>query len=292
MCADGSDGPDQAARPDRAGPRQGPGPVTDKFGRVGFYRRLTVTPPSYWRRAAWLIVASASVVLVVLVFGAVRLAGPNGRSGQVDAFPGLPTGGLLTPQPPRTNTLVMPPTPGHNTDQSNADQGDAGQSTARPSTQPQADMRTSIESPAGGSPTGQPPDPDGGIPTGGPPSTGSATPSPEPDAAAVMDATGRFFGLLPEDIDNAWLMMNAEGQRPNFAEFSRSWRRYRDVELLHATAGAEATTTIASVRVTERKGTSTTQRWKLTFGRGGQPVINELVLLDPAPQAGPPVNTP
>jgi hypothetical protein len=259
---------------DRPGPKLGPGPVTDKFGRVGLYRRVSITPPSNWRKASWLIVATASVVLVVLVHGAVRLAGPNGRSGQIDAFPGLPTGGLLTPQPPQTSTIAMP----HPSQ-------DADQRTSTPPTQPGTGVPTSEEAPAGGQPGTQPPTPGGRTPGAGPPPwTGGATSSSSQDEEVgdVAGATGQFFDLLPENIGAAWLMMNPEDQQMDFEEFNRVWRRYDHVEMVHTTIGPDPTTVVATVVVTDHKGVSSTQYWKLTYQRGGQPLINELVRLEPS----------
>jgi len=301
MRADGPSGPDrpdlhdpdrhgQDDPSDRAGPKRAPGPVTGEFGRIGFSRRMSMTRPSSWRNAAWLIVATASVVLLVLVHGAVRLAGPNGRSGQVDAFPGLPTGGLLTPQPPRTNTLPLPYPPSQGEDQN----------TSAPATQAGGTgMQTSLEAPGGEQTDARTPASDAGTSTGGPPpSTGRPTSAPNQNGdqdqdgdVDVMDATDRFFGLLPENTDAAWLMMDPEDQQMSFGDFNRMWRRYADVELLDDTVGADPMTVIASVKVTERSGVSATQRWKLTYQGGGNLVICELVQLDPA-ATGLPVNTP
>lgn len=266
-----ADGPDRANRSDRARPKQGPGPVTGEFGRVGFYRRMSVTAPSNWRKATWLIVAMASVVLIVLVFGAVRLAGPDGRSEQADAFPGLPTGGLLTPQP--RHTLVLPDTKSNDADQSLSES--------------QTGTQTSPETSDGDQPDAGLPDTDGSGPTGALPSSrGSASSSPQPDGIPndIGDATERFFGLLPEDVNAAWLMMDSEDQPQDFGQFSRSWRSYEDVALQNVMVSTD-TTVIASIRVTERKGSSATQRWELTFQLGGVLVIDRLVQLDSGPSA-------
>lgn len=268
---------DRNNRPDRSGPKLGPGPVTDSFGRVGLYRRVSITPPSNWRKAAWLIVATASVVLVVLVHGAVRLAVPNGRSGQIDAFPGLPTGGLLTPQPPRTSMLAGP-----------YPSQDAGQQTPAPPTQPGTGIQTPQEAPAGGQPYAQPSAPGGRTSTGGPMSGSATSSSSQDEDAEVAEATDRFFGLLPENTDAAWLMMNPQGQQMSSAEFNRIWRRYQDVELVSTTVGADPTIVVATVVVTDHRGVSATLHWKLTYQRG-EPVINKLELLDPDPNGQQPI---
>lgn len=282
-----ADEPERAGRIDRAdrpGPKRAPGPVTGEFGRIGWYRRMPMTGPSNWRKATWLIVAMASVVLVVLVFGAVRLTGPYGRSEHVDAFPGLPTGGLLTPQP--RHTLVLPETKSD----------DAGQGMSEQQTQPGTGTQTSRDTTTGDRPDDQAPGVDGSGPTGTPPpSSGSAAPSPSPngDLNDIVDATERFFGLLPEDVDAAWLMMDAADQPQDFAQFNRSWRRYQEVELQDVPVGTGETTVVASIRVTDHKGISATQQWELTFRRGGELVIDKLVLLDSGPSVSHPSgNTP
>ena len=67
-------------------------------------------PPSSWRNAAWSVVAVTTVVLIVLVFTAVRLAGPDRRFGRIDAWvnnAAVATYGTLTEVPPEEFRRVV-----------------------------------------------------------------------------------------------------------------------------------------------------------------------------------------
>jgi hypothetical protein len=235
---------------------------------------VSVTPPSSWRKAAWFIVAACSVVLVVLVFAAVRLAGPDGRFGKIDAFPGLPTGGLLTPQPPSSDTLAEPtseaaeePRP----DSAEPSLGpDSGSETALPPGDP---ARPGPEQPGQGG---------GGDPTEGPPSVNTAPPPEDPPIQVdeLLGATQQFFDVLPENIEAAWQMMSPQARSHGPDKFDKHWRKFRDVQLQSTSVDVGRSTVTAVVFVTGKNGKTATQRWKLTYRQEGSLAIDDAVLED------------
>lgn len=247
----------------------------DKFGDLGLpVTPVSVTPPSSWRKAAWFTVAASTIVLIVLVFTAVHLAGPGLRIGRIDAFPGLPTGGLLTPQPGPTGTMADPPP-------EVTDEAEQHSESSQPNSG--GGSATAAGPPGQGQPGGGPPPGDGG--DGQNEETLSASTQEQPPAGVdqMLNATQTFFDVLPEDVPAAWAMTspnyrgNGDEQRKRFDKY---WRKLRDVQLREVATDAEELTATATVFVTGHNGRSATQRWKLTYVQDGEFAIDELDLLD------------
>lgn len=247
-------------------------------------------PPSSWRNAAWSVVAITTVVLIVLVFTAVRLAGPDRRFGRIDAFPGLPTGGLLTPerQEPQASEQVAAPAPTR-TDERRT-------TTARQSQLP-GGAASVPAAPGEGRPGEQPPPPgqsgSGGgggsgspLPTSVPsqPTSQPSSPAPTHEDPDVVEITQLFFGYLPGDLQAAWDLTGPRVRILGFEEFSRVWGQYRLVRLLQVTVGADGVTVVATIEVTEHKGAISIQRWKLTYLLGESPLIDQASMLASDPQ--------
>lgn len=238
--------------------------------------------PNLWRRIAWLVVGATSLALVVVVFAAVRMAGPDGRIGRLDAFPGVPTGGLLTPQQPETGEPAADPTAGDSGTGSDGGPATAAPAPGQDATEPRP---SAVEQPRGQQPGATQPTGRPGSPA---PTTGATVPSgssPSPTVARtppdVVDATYRFFGYLPEDPESAWQMLSP---RSGYEEFRAQWQQYSAVELQYVTVGADGTTVVATLSVTEYKGATTAQRWKLIYEVSETAVISQVTLLERAPQ--------
>jgi hypothetical protein len=254
---------------------------------ISLHTPVSVTPPSSWRKAAWFIVGAASIVLVVLVFAAMRLAGPEDRIGRIDAFPGLPTGGLLTPQQPEaaepaaTAEPPAPDEPGSSPSVESAPGGDGG------ATVPQAPGGTEPGRPGENRPPGQSGGSGGGSrptegrpePTGGAQPTSPGTTDVEEN---VVDSTHRFFGFLPHDLEAAWEMVSPRVRVLGFEAFREQWGQYSDVRLQHVEVGTDGTTVVATLQVTEHKGETWTQRWKLSYRFSETLVIDEVTMIEGA----------
>lgn len=265
------DGRDERSRPEQR-PDDSPGDAD---------WTLEPTPsPSSWRTAAWLAVAVTSVALIVLVFAAVRLAGPDGRIGRIESFPGLPTGGLLTPQQPSAGVPAASPTAGATGHQRTTVTAQSRPEQGGPATVPGSQVRTrpGDPQPTGGGGGGQQPTTDPAQPTGT-----TASPSVTEAQADVVASTYEFFGFLPGDLESAWNMMSPRVQLQGFEEFRLYWNQYSDVELQYVTVGADGTTVVATVNVTEHKGETSSQRWKLIYQLGETVVIDEATLLERGP---------
>lgn len=257
-----SDGRDERDQPD-AGPR-GSRHVPEP-----------AVPPSSWRNAAWIVVAAASVALIVLVFTTVRLAGPDREFGRIESFPGLPTGGLLTPQQPSTGM----PAAASSATAAAGFEGTAAPSNVVPG---QPSSQAVPEAPGGEHRPGVPeptipgaPAPIPGTPTS---STAPTSPAVAEDDVDVVALTYRFFGHLPDDPAAAWQLMSPQVQ--GYEEFAQLWQPYSAVVVQYVTVGADGRTVVATVQVSEYKGATTSQRWKLVYEAGENALISQATLLE------------
>jgi len=236
--------------------------------------------PSSWRKAAWIIVAAASTALIVLVFTAVRMAGPDRRFGRIDAFPGLPTGGLLTPQQPSAGRPAAEAT---------AAATSAAQRTTVPAMPVPGQQQSTVVVPLPGGDRPSEPQPTGrgggSGPTSGPAAISATTTAPAPTGGgedlSVVDVTYLFFGFLPDDPASAWELTSARVQQQSYETFRLYWGQYSDIDVQYVTVGADGWTVVATILVTPHKGETTSQRWKLIYQLGQTVVIDQATLLDP-----------
>jgi hypothetical protein len=261
-------------------------PEPDGFGELDLIvTPVSVTPPRTWRRAAWFAVGASCVVLTVLVFAAARLAGPGGTD-RLDAFPGLPTGGLLTPQPlgppvqPRPDTSTSQPEPrvgaggqpastGSNGTQGGAEHpsgGDQGQPRGGP-----AAPRTTAPG-SGGSDIGTAAAPTVSML----PSTGR----PAVTAEDMVSTTRTFFATLPGDIDAAWEMVGPRVKVRGYDSFRAQWANVDDLQLQSVVVDADGSTVIATVQIVRKGGSTTVERFELTFRQSSSVQIDDFRPLD------------
>jgi len=246
---------------------------------------VSVTPPRTWRRAAWFAVAASCAVLTVLVFAAVRLAG--GSFDRVEAFPGLPTGGLLTAQP--LGPPVRPPLP----------LTTAGDDRAAPHGGPST---AAAGNPGGaGGPHG---DGRGGV-LGDSTGTWTATPTADPPGESVpppqvsvlptvghpaatpddlVDGTRTFYDQLPANIDAAWAMVGPRVKVQGYDAFRQQWAGATEVHLQQLVVDADKSTVLATVGLVMGDGVERVQRYRLVFRRGNPMIIDEIT---PIAERGP-----
>jgi hypothetical protein len=250
---------------------------------------VSVTPPRTWRRAAWFAVGASCGVLTMLVFAAVRLAGPD----RIDAFPGLPTGSLLTAQP--LGPSVHPETP----EETRADRSGSSGGSGQPDT-------TADGAPGEGGPTGTSGS-DGRwnstrtwtvAPTGDGPHGESvteptiimlpATGRPPVSAEELVEGTKRFYGLLPHNIEAAWAMVGPRVKAQGYENFRKQWADATVVRLRQVTVDADDSAVLATVHMITTDGAEHVQRFRMTFRKGHSLVIDEIVPLadDGRPPAG------
>ena len=244
---------------------------------------VSVTPPRTWRRAAWFAVGASCVVLTVLVFAAARLAGPESPFDRLDAFPGLPTGGLLTAQPPE------PPGPSRPGDDPTAADGttptaDGDPTSAGAAHQPGRQGEQSDRGPGGG--------PAGVTRTGSPTTTSydhlgdptvqpsvSLLPtvgSPPVTADSLIAATRSFYELLPKNVEAAWNMVGPRVKVQGFESFRKQWADAAQVHLQRVVVNANDSTVLATVLFVGTEDDEYVQRFLLTFRQGNALTIEEI----------------
>ena len=237
---------------------------------------ISVTPPRAWRRAAWFAVAAACVVLVGLVVATARLAG--GPFDRLDAFPGLPTGGLLTAQP--IGPPVHPPLM-----TTEAGWGDSSSPGGRPGAAPggtgaggsRGDDRSGgpglasssrTDSPTGGRSRGQ----------SAPPTVSVLPTTGNPPVAAddLVAGTTAFYDQLPNNIGSAWAMVGPEEQAQGYDAFSNQWADVAEVQLREVVVNANDSVVLATVRMVTNGGVERVDRYRLFFHKADQLVIDEI----------------
>jgi len=242
---------------------------------------VSVTPPGTWRRAAWFAVAASCVVLIVLVFAASRLAGPESPLDRLDAFPGLPTGGLLTAQPlgpqvhPGPTATTDGARPGGTAAGATAGadgNGPGGGPAAHDGRgdQERRSSRTGTAAPAPSEPRGAstPPEPTVSLL----PSTGR----PPVTAADLVSATRTFYEQLPRNVDAAWNMVGPRVKVQGFDSFRRQWGDAAEVNLQQVVVDADASSVLATVRIVPADGAERFQTFELVIRQGSSLVIDEI----------------
>lgn len=234
-----------------------------------------------WRKAAWLAVGASTVAVLVLVVAAARIAGPESPFQRIDAFPGLPTGGLLTARPPATPTTQQP--------QPSTTPGAAG--TAVPSSQPIAGVERSdgqgplshpgpVDGP--GRPTRTTAPTPSGFDTGEPssPPSVSVLPStgvPLVTAADLIAATTQFYDALPGDPQSAWNLLGTKLREEGFDNFRRQWTNVAAVKAMQLVVNSDASSVLATVRMVTVNGGDFVRNFELVFGReSGVLVIDDI----------------
>lgn len=245
-------------------------------------------PPRTWRRAAWVAVGASCVVLTVLSFAATRLVGPQGSLDRIRAFPGLPTGGLLTPQPlgqpPAQPTPTATATPGpHSGTPETGSTGGGQRAGPHQGRQPQAGEQQEGH--------GDPSQPGTSAPCCGPaptptgqsaPPTVSVLPTtghPPVTADDMVSATRAFYDRLPHDVDGAWAMLGPGMKSRGKESFHRQWAEVSAVHLLRVVVNADDSSAEATVMIVSSDGIEHVERYELVFRSSGTVVIDEIVPL-------------
>jgi hypothetical protein len=220
-----------------------------------------------WRSAAWFAVGASCTVLIVLAFAAARLTGAPADAG--NAFPGLPTGGLLTAQPPESQTQ------GHRPPSTSGDGGDPLEpgatdgGTGQVQHGPPDDATTAGHSgaPGGAAAAG----------TGGP----SVTYLPPDDppagqAQAVVDTTVQFYDRLARDVDSAWGLVGARVKVHGLESFRKQWAGIAAARVQEVVVDAGAETVLATVALTGTDGRAQVRQYRLEFRRGDPGVVQDV----------------
>lgn len=240
---------------------------------------VSVNRPASWRRAAWLAVGASSAVLVALVFAAGRLAEPD----RIDAFPGLPTGGLLTAQQPGpqgqpepgVSTVAdgTPPSGAAGSSATAGGTGGGGLAASEAGEGPGGATMTATRTSTGDN---EPPR-STSVPTVSVlPSTGS----PPVGADELIDGAVQFYSLLPEDIDGAWQMVGPSVRAGGYEGFRRQWSDVTDVRLQEVVVDADESTVLATVEVDATDGDKQVRQYRMVFRGGGRSLtIEELDLV-------------
>lgn len=255
----------------------------DAFGELDLAATpVSVTPPRSWRRAAWFAVGASCVVLTVLVFAAARLAGPESPFDRLDAFPGPPTGGLLTAQPPGP---AVPTGAGDPTVAGEHSDTVAGAATRTgtgdaPGQQNQPEGDGPGSGPAGSTGPGGAPVTSQvrtGEPTANPtvsllPTIGSPPVTPED----MIDATRLFYESLPKDVDTAWGMVGPRVKVQGYETFRQQWADVTTVDLLRVVVNANDSSVLATVRTVTTEGAEHVDNFLLVFRQGNALTIEEI----------------
>lgn len=244
---------------------------------------VSVTPPRTWRHAAWFAVAASCVVLIVLAFAASSLTGPGGPLDRIDAFPGLPTGGLLTAQPPGSAAQSQQPVqPQQDHSQTALAEGPTGASigTAPGNGQPAAAGDGNSD---GGRPghvgTAVPPP---GVPGGQsvpPAPTVTVAPSagrPPATPADLVETTRTFYEHLPADLHGAWAMVGPRVKAQGFEAFRQQWADIVLVRLQRVVVDPDASSVLATVQVVAKDGSEQIRQFQLLFHKSSSLLIDEI----------------
>lgn len=265
---------------DAPAPPESPDPFDDLDLAIS---PVSVTPPRTWRQAAWFAVAASCVVLTVLVFTAAKLAGPRSPFDRLDAFPGLPTGGLLTARPPATPVLTT--APGANTThQDRPTVLGAPPSAGIAVTPGRADVPQPDADPSG---VGRSPrQTTTGI-------TGFTDPTPAPmvsllpttgqppvSADSLITATQVFYDALPDDLVTAWGMVGQRIRMEGFDNFRRQWTNTAEVTLQQVVVNPNDSSVVASVLILTTDDRQHLQQFRLTFHAGHGLVIEDIEAID------------
>ena len=237
---------------------------------------VSVTPPPTWRRAAWFSVGASCVVLTVLVFAAALLA--ERPFDRIDAFPGLPTGGLLTAQPlgpPVHPVPAGPPGAGGDGHTALGGQPGDGQGNGGPLGSDGSDDSDGRSSPGSAGPTGE--QARGDAPTAPMVTVMPTTGQPPPVTAEDLVAgTTRFYDQLPRNVDAAWAMVGPRVKVQGYDSFRKLWGDATEVRLQQIVVDADGSSVLATVQLVTADGVEHVQRFHLTFRKGRSMIIDDI----------------
>lgn len=237
---------------------------------------MSIVPPRTCRRAAWVAVAASCAILAALVFAAARLTG--GPFQRIDAFPGLPTGGLLTAQPQRSAAHLGAATTAPadqdgaaaSIDSADVDAGNApGNGGPKDDTEQARPHLTETASPT---------DPGLRSQTGPPPMVTilPATGRPPVAPADLVAATTAFYSQLPDNIEGAWAMVAPRARAQGFEAFRTQWADTTDVQLKKMVVSPDDSTVLATVKLVTSDGSKRDQQYRMVFRGVGPPAIDEI----------------
>lgn len=238
------------------------------------------------RRVGWLAVAATCVVLTAIMFAAATLTGSEGDTDRIDSFPGPPTGGLLTAEPPgpRPSRAVAEPTVEHveptepsldtldvtSEPRPGREQGSEGAEPDRGGAEPgpgRPPART--DGPPAPTRTAAPPEPTM--------STGpSVEPTPGVAADAMIDATLAFYSLLPHDVDGAWKLVGGSVRARGYAAFAAMWADVKSVSVTDLRVVTSSNSVQVVTHVVRTDGSTSVEHHNLVFRDTGKLVIEQL----------------
>ncbi|GAA4843828.1 hypothetical protein GCM10025787_26660 [Saccharopolyspora rosea] len=239
----------------------------------------SVTPPRTWRRAAWFAISTSAAALGGLVAATTLLVGhPTSVDGL--HLPGLPRG------------RYYPPLPAHDLYYLDGDpsrptafrQSSSRQPSPRePAAAGTADRPTTAvrppELPAAPSPTTTSPEPVLGDRPAAPPTTTRPPTSEAPYLVALSDveevelrSESYFSAIARGDVRAAYALTTGDLREEGFASFATRYEGAVRVEVLGVSV--RSTSTVNTIRITEPDGTARTERRRLTFSLGDDPLVN------------------
>lgn len=236
------------------------------------------------RRAGWLAVAATCVVLTGIMIAAARLTGSDGHVTRLDSFPGPPTGGLLTAEPPRPgpSQVVAEPT----TDHVDAAEPSIDTLDVTSTRQPGREDRPGGSEPGRDGPQpgpGQPTRTDGQPTPTRPPPTAEPTVSvvppvnpPSVAADAMIDATLDFYALLPHDVDGAWQLVGGSLRARGYAAFAAMWADVKSVSVTDLRVITDTSSVHVTAHVVRDDGFASSEQYDLVFRDNGRLVIEQL----------------
>ena len=223
------------------------------------------------RHAAWFAVGASCAVLIVLAFAASRLAGPPANPG--DAFPGLPNGGLLTAQPPASQTQGRrPPSTGGN-----------GGGTSEPGYPDRGGTGPGQDgAPGDAGPPSYSAAPGDGRRTGAPGPSVTYLPPDEPpaaDAQALVETTVLFYDRLAQDVDAAWQLVGTHVQAHGLESFRKQWAGIASAHVQEVVVDAGAGTVVATVALSGTDGSAKVRQYRLEYRKGDPRVVQDIAPL-------------
>jgi hypothetical protein len=217
----------------------------------------SVTPPKTWRRAAWFSVGSSVAALVALLVLGALLVGPSRLRTQIESLPGKPFDVPLPTTTP-TGAQLLPGNPSAIADRTHTGGTPTGHATTTGTV-----STTPIAPPAGGGTLR--------VPTI---ATVPGVTNPVVDPGKVAQQTQQFFAAVSSNVKQAYGLTGGALKADGEAALQQRYQDVATVQVQGITIDPGKGTTIDTVLVTKKDGSTTTEQHVLAFTTGSLPLIS------------------
>lgn len=245
----------------------------------------SVTPPRTWRTAAWFAVGTSVAVVCGLTLSAVWLVGPQWPGQTIDALPAYPTSPLEIERLPAEETSAAP-APSSSRSPVSSPRPEAGKAPApRESTV----RRTATAGDTTDTPTTTSTDapeeagePAAVMAAAVPPRRTTVGPEPvTPTAPQIMgDRTEQYFALVTSDPEAAYALCTGSMAKGGPEAIEARYAGVDRIEVVDIVIDRGRAVTTSTLRLHHADGQVTTERHRLTFTWGGDPMISDEIVTD------------